>query len=211
MTFLYNRSGLLLPLFLASLCAGCIRLLPDPEPQAQRVTLRLPLAETAAPTPLFPLVLAVQKPRALGLLATHQVQVLYPADQILLVNNLQGSEWPYNLPDYVESHLLTWVTQMNYFKGVTRVEDTLDQGWVLQTDIQEFDAVLTETPHIQLALTFRLVDLKTGFLIKQKTVRSSRSLPQVSLTHIMTAYEGCFQQILHALNDFLKTTPLLSL
>lgn len=188
--------------------SGCIKLLPDPTPPPQKVALQISLPAHVQATPTFPVVLSIQKPYALGILATSQMQVLYPADQLLLINNLQGSDWPYALPNYIESHLVRWLNHLNAFKGVTRSEETLDQGWMLQTDITQFDAVLTDKPHVVVSMTFRLVNLQTGFLLRQKTIEIRHPLDNITLEDIVQGFEKSLTELLNRLNDFLmKINP----
>jgi cholesterol transport system auxiliary component len=168
--------------------AGC-SLLPDPPaPKMYRLT---PQSDDPPDGPLLQSQLVIDLPTAPQSLDTDRIALMRGTAEF---DYYADSNWTDRLPVLLQDMLVTAFENNGRIPDVVRSPDTLGPGYVLETDIQEFEAryasSAAEPPAVVVGLMLRLVKLPDHRTVARMQVTEQSPAARNNLDSIVVAFDA---------------------
>ena len=194
-TIVALRFGVLLPvlLMLATGLFGCGKFL-DPGPPIPRVVLN-PELPASTPASALPLQILVARPEAGNDIDTERIAAIFDGFTIKYLGN---ARWALPAPVMLQRLMVESLEAASCFSGVGDESSGLTSQLRLSMDIRRFHLRYDPNaqPVVDMALTLRLVDLKTGTSLGFTRLEATQPAKSEELRDLIEAFNTVVSRML---------------
>ncbi|MEI8146597.1 MAG: ABC-type transport auxiliary lipoprotein family protein [Alphaproteobacteria bacterium] len=137
--------------------------------------------------------LVVAEPKAIANLDSERIAI---RGQGGAISYLSDGAWGDRLPKLVQARMIQAFENANRLRSVGRPGDRLASDWQLLTDIRAFEVVVAGAPEVQVELSVKLVNDRTGRILAAEVFGGKATAPGTDARAVASAFDATLQQVL---------------